>query len=79
MDSYTDHLGTLQTYKAYIGKSLGLNPLGGSPSQVSFPSLRLGKYIFGVTWHASSLANARLSTKLRLKSAVGFVQVVLLV
>ena len=39
-----DRLGTLQTYKTYIGNSLDLNPLGGSPSQVSFPSLHLGKY-----------------------------------
>lgn len=73
-----DHLGTLQMYKAYIRNSLDLNPLGGSPGQVSFPSLHLDKYTVCVTWHASSLTNARLGTKLMLKSAIGFVRVVLL-
>lgn len=34
-----DHLCTQQMYKASIGKSLDLNPLGESPGQVSFPAL----------------------------------------
>lgn len=73
-----DHPGTLQTYKAYIRNSLVLNLLGGSPGQVSFPSLHLDKYALCVTWHASSLANARFGTKLILKSAIGFMWVGLL-
>lgn len=66
-----DHLCTQQTYKASIGKSLDLNPLGELPDQVSFPALPFNKCALYITWHACSLANGRLGTKFMLRSPMG--------
>lgn len=66
-----DHLCTQQTYKASIRKSLDLNPLGELPGQVSFPALPSDKCTLCTTWHASSLPNGRLGTKVILRSPIG--------
>lgn len=59
-----DHLCTQQTYKASMGKSLGLNPLGELPGQVSLPALPFDRCALCITQHASSLTNGRLGAKL---------------